>query len=227
MLVRDWMSTKVITVDVRGTVQDAINLLLDNNIDMLPVLEAGKLVGVVTDRDLKRVSPSDACLLDFQNIMYHVARLEIGSVMTKNLVTVPWDYTLEQTAEILLQSKISGVPVVDDQERIVGIITKDDLFAALTALTGVSQRGILVGFEVEDRAGSIKEVTDIIRRYGERLVSIVTTYQTAPKGYRHVYVRVINVDRETLPQLEQELREKAKLLYMIDHKEGRSKFYDT
>ena len=203
MLVKDWMSSKVITVDVRDTVQGAINLLLDNDISLLPVMEDGKLVGVVTDRDLKRVSPSDACLLDFQNIMYHVARLEVGSVMTKNPVTVPPDFTLEETAEILLQNKISGAPVVDDTGKIVGIITKDDLFAAFMALTGVSQRGILFGFELEDRPGSIKEVTDIIRKYGERLVSIVSTYETASEGFRHVYVRAFNVDRDTLPQLEQ------------------------
>lgn len=226
MLVKDWMSSKVITVDVRDTVQGAINLLLDNDISLLPVMEDGKLVGVVTDRDLKRVSPSDACLLDFQNIMYHVARLEVGSVMTKNPVTVPPDFTLEETAEILLQNKISGAPVVDDTGKIVGIITKDDLFAAFMALTGVSQRGILFGFELEDRPGSIKEVTDIIRKYGERLVSIVSTYETASEGFRHVYVRAFNVDRDTLPQLEQELQEKAKLLYMIDHKEHKSTFYD-
>jgi acetoin utilization protein AcuB len=211
---------------VRDTVQGAINLLLDNDISLLPVMEDGKLVGVVTDRDLKRVSPSDACLLDFQNIMYHVARLEVGSVMTKNPVTVPPDFTLEETAEILLQNKISGAPVVDDTGKIVGIITKDDLFAAFMALTGVSQRGILFGFELEDRPGSIKEVTDIIRKYGERLVSIVSTYETASEGFRHVYVRAFNVDRDTLPQLEQELQEKAKLLYMIDHKEHKSTFYD-
>jgi acetoin utilization protein AcuB len=227
MLVKDWMSTKVVTIDARDTVQVAINLLLDNDISMLPVMEDGKLVGVVTDRDLKRVSPSDACLLDFQNIMYHVARIEVGTVMAKSPVTVPPDFTLEETAEILLHNKISSAPVVSDEGQVLGIITKDDLFAALMALTGVSQRGILFGFELEDRPGTIKEVTDIIRRYGERLVSIVSTYETAAEGFRHVYVRAFNVDRDTLPQLEQELRDKAKLLYMIDHKEHKSTFYNS
>ena len=217
----------MVTIDVRDTVQAAINLLLDNDISTLPVMEDGKLVGVVTDRDLKRVSPSDACLLDFQNIMYHVARIEVGAVMAKSPVTVPQDFTLEETAEVLLHNKISGAPVVSDAGQVLGIITKDDLFAALMALTGVSQRGILFGFELEDRPGTIKEVTDIIRRYGERLVSIVSTYETAAEGFRHVYVRAFNVDRETLPQLEQELRDKAKLLYMIDHKEHKSTFYSS
>jgi len=227
MLVREWMSTPVITIDAKETIQTAINLLLDNHISLLPVIEDGKLVGIVTDRDLKRVSPSDACLLDFQNIMYHVSRLEVGSVMTKNPITVTPDLTVEETAEILLHNKISGVPVVDANGAIQGVITKEDLFSALISVTGFSQRGILFGFELEDRPGSIKEVTDIIRKYGERLVSIVSTYETAAQGYRHVYVRAFNIDRATLPELENELKEKARLLYIVDHKEGETKFYDT
>lgn len=225
MLVKDWMSTKVITAETTDTIQEAINRLMDNHITILPVLEDGRLAGIVTDRDLKHALPSDACLLDFQNIMYHVSRQQVGTIMTRDPITVPEDLTVEEAAEILLLHGISGLPVLDRTGKLKGIITKDDIFKSLISLTGLSHRGLLFGFELEDRAGSIKEVTDIIRKYGERLVSIVSSYESAPEGYRHVFVRAFNVDRGTLPQLEKELQEKAKLLYIFDLRENKRKFF--
>jgi acetoin utilization protein AcuB len=225
MLVKDWMSTNVITIDVKATLQDAINVMMEHGISLLPVMEDGKLVGVVTDRDVKHASPSDASLLDFQNIMYHVARLEVGSFMSQNPVTVPLDLTIEETAEILMQHDISGAPVVDDKGQVRGIITKNDLFAALMSMTGLTHRGVSFGFQVEDTAGSIKTITDVIRKYGGRLVSIVSTYETAPQGYRQVYVRAFNLDRGTFPELVQELQKMARLLYTVDHRDNKREFY--
>jgi acetoin utilization protein AcuB len=224
MLVKDWMSTDVVTIDANAKIQVAINMLMDHHISMLPVMDGGRLVGIVTDRDLKHASPSDACLLDFQNILYHVARIDVGSIMSSNPVTVPPDLTIEEAAEILLSHNISGLPVVDSEGRIMGIITKDDIFSALISLSGLSHRGVLFGFELEDRPGSIKEVTDVIRKYGARLVSIVTTYENAPEGRRNVYVRAFGIDRASLELLENELQGVGKLLYTVDHRENKRKF---
>jgi acetoin utilization protein AcuB len=225
MLVKDWMSPDIVTIDVNAKIQDAINMLMDHHISMLPVLDGGKLVGIVTDRDLKHASPSDACLLDFQNIMYHVSRLDVGSIMSANPITVPPELTIEETAEILLRHNISGVPVVDEAGRIKGVITKDDIFSALVSLSGLSHRGMLFGFELDDKPGSIKEVTDVIRKCGGRLVSIVTTYENAPEGHRHVYVRAFGIDRASQESLENELQATGKLLFTVDHKENKRRFF--
>jgi acetoin utilization protein AcuB len=225
MLVTDWMSRNVITINSTDTIMEAINRLMDRNISMLPVLENEKLVGIVTDRDVKHALPSDACLLDFQNIMYHVCRQQVATIMTSPPITVPADVTIEEVAEILLQNKISGVPVTDAHGRIKGIITKADIFGAMIALTGLSHRGLLLGFELEDRPGSIKEVTDILVKYGQKLVSIVGTCEGAAEGYRAVSIRVSDVDRNTLSELEQELQATAKLLYVFDMRHNTRKFY--
>ena len=124
MLVKDWMSKKVITVDVNDSMQHAINLLMENDISMMPVLEEGKLVGVVTDRDLKRASPSDAVMLDIQRILYLLSKLEVGAIMSRFPVTLAIDHTVEEAAEIMVKNKISGAPVVDESGEIRGIITK-------------------------------------------------------------------------------------------------------
>ncbi|MBI5247995.1 MAG: CBS domain-containing protein [Desulfomonile tiedjei] len=225
MLVKEWMSTKVVTIDSGSPLQEAINLLMEHNISMLPVMEDGRMVGIVTDRDVKRASPSDACLLDFQNIMYHVARKEVGSIMSKPPITVTLDHTIEETAEVLLQNGISGAPVVDEQGVIKGIITKDDLFSALISLSGLSHKGVLFGFQLEDQPGSIKEVTDAIRACSGRLASIVSTYETAPQGHRYVYIRAFDLDAESIAKLQEEFNQKGILLFKVDLSNNKREFF--
>ena len=82
-----------------------------------------------------------------------------------------------------------------------------------------------MAFQVEDHSGSIKEVTDVIRKYDGRMVSILTSYERAPAGYRNVYVRVYQINREKLSQLQKEVGEKANMLYMVDHREDKREIY--
>ena len=176
MLVRNWMSQLVITVDVNDSMMDATKKLKEHAIRMLPVMKKGKLVGIVTDRDLKRASASDATTLEVHELLYLLSEIKVKELMSKDPITVPFDYTMEETAEVLLENKISGVPVVDNKGKIVGMITETDLFRAMMSLTGLKSRGILFAFQLEDRSGSIKEVVDIVREYGGRIASILSSY---------------------------------------------------
>lgn len=226
MLVKDWMTKTVVTLEVTDSLQHAINLMMEDHVSMFPVLEEGKLVGIVTDRDLKRASPSDMARLDIQQIIYHVSRVEVGAIMSRYPITVPLNWTIEEAAEILMTNKISGCPVLDEKGEIRGLITKSDLFRALIALSGLSHRGFQFGFLLEDNPGSIKVVTDIIRKYGARLCSILSSYEKAPQGFRNVYIRAFDVEREKVPGLEAELRANVKVLYMVDHRENTRKIYE-
>jgi acetoin utilization protein AcuB len=226
MLVKDWMTKTVVTLEVTDSLQHAINLVMENHVSMFPVLEEGKLVGIVTDRDLKRASPSDMARLDIQQIIYHVSRVEVGAIMSRYPITVPLNWTIEEAAEILMTNKISGCPVLDENGEIRGLITKSDLFRALIALSGLSHRGFQFGFLMEDNPGSIKVVTDIIRKYGARLCSILSSYEKAPQGFRNVYIRAFDVEREKVADLEAELKSNAKMLYMVDHRENTRKIYE-
>jgi acetoin utilization protein AcuB len=220
MLVSNWMSKDVITVDVEDSMHEAVKLLKEKGIRMLPVLKKGKLVGIVTDRDLKRSAASDATTLDVHELLYLVSKIKVGSIMTKNPITVPQNFTVEETAEVLLKNKISGAPVVDQNGDVVGMITQTDLFRVLIALTGVGKGGIQFAFQLEDRPGSIKEVADVIRLYGGRMVSILTSYEDVPEGYRKVFIRMRSIERARLQQLKEELSYKVALIYMVDHREN-------
>jgi len=225
MLVKNWMSKKVITVDVNNSLQGAMELIREHNIRMLPVLKRGNLVGILTERDTKRASASIATSLEVHKPHPPISKIKVQEIMTKDPIAVPLDYTVEETALILLKEKISGAPVVDQEGQVVGIITQSDLFNALISLTGADQGGIQFGFRVEDRPGSVKEVADIIRGYGGRMLSILSTHDDTAVGYRSVYIRMYDIDRNDLPQLIEALSEKITVLYMIDQRKAKREIY--
>jgi acetoin utilization protein AcuB len=225
LLVENWMNPNVITVDADDSMLDATKILKEHNIRHLPVLEKGKLVGVITDRDLKRASPSDATSLEAHELLYLIATIKVREIMTRNPITVPYNYTIEEAAEILLQAKISGMPVVDKDGDVIGTITQTDLFKVLISLTGVGKKGVQFAFLLEDRAGSIKEVADIIRSYGGRMASILSSYEKAPEGHRYVYIRMYDVNRDKMPELKEDLKKKAKVLYIVDSRDNKREIF--
>jgi acetoin utilization protein AcuB len=205
MLIKKWMSKHVISAAPKDTVIKALILLNENNIARLPVTSDGKLVGIATERDLKRSSfPSET--------------LKVENVMTRNPITVPWNYTISETAETLLKHNISGVPVTGAHGELVGIITKGDLFKILIPLTGIGEKGIHFALLADDRSGSIKEITDIIRAHDGRMMSILTSYDHAPKGYLRVYLRMYGIDRDKFQKMRAAIAQIATFLYWVDHR---------
>jgi acetoin utilization protein AcuB len=225
MLVRDWMSKNVVSVGEDESMQRATAIMKERKVRMLPVVRKGKLVGVISDTDLKRASASDATTLDVHELLYLLSKIKVKDIMTKDPVTVPVDWTVEEVAEILLNHRISGMPVVDSNGEVAGIITRDDIFKVLISLSGLGKRGVQFAFQIEDRPGSIKDLTDIIRSHGGRIASILGSYEGVPAGYRMVYIRAFDIDRATLQQLQKELQEEAKLYYVVDHRENRREIF--
>jgi acetoin utilization protein AcuB len=225
MLVKNWMSKKVITIDADDSMQHALNIMKANKIRMLPVLRKDRLVGVLSDTDLKRASASDATTLDAHELLYLISKIKVKDIMTRDPVTVPPDYTIEETAELLMNRKISGAPVVDEDGSVVGVITRDDLFKVLISLSGLGKKGIQFAFQVEDRPGSIKDLSDIIRNFGCRIASILSSYERVRPGFRIVYIRAYDVDRAILPQLQNELKRRALILYIVDHRDNKREIF--
>jgi acetoin utilization protein AcuB len=225
MLVKNWMNKPAITIDKHSSMQEAMNQMKIHRITLLPVMDKNRLVGVLTDRDLKKASASDATTLEMHELLYLLSTIKVKDIMSPNPISVPPDFTIEETAELLLANKISGVPVVDNDGSVVGVITHTDLFKVIISLTGVGKRGIQFAFCLEDRQGSILEVAQIIRRFGGRMASILTSYEKAPEGYRNVYIRTYSIDRLKLEELKAALKEKATLLYMVDHRNNNREIY--
>jgi acetoin utilization protein AcuB len=226
MLVKNWMSPNIITIDAEDTMDRALKIMREKKIRLLPVMSKGRLSGILTDGDLKRASASDATTLDIHELLYLISRIRVKQIMSKKPIAVPSDFTIEETAEILLKEKISGVPVMGPDGTVVGVITQSDIFRALISLTGIGKRGIQFAFRITDRPGSIKALTDIIRNYGGRMASILSSYDGEPEGKRKVYLRVYGIDRGRLPQMLEELRAHGDLRYLVDHAANRREIFE-
>ena len=217
MLVKNWMSKPVISADVTDTIKTANILLAKHKIRSLPVLENGKLVGIVTDRDLKRVSISDNAGLEEHELIYMNTRIKVGEIMTKNPIVISPNLTMEQVAKVLYSKKISGLPVVDDSGRLVGMISQGDVFRLLISVTGIEDKGLQIAIQIKDESGSIKEIADIIRSFGGRVRNLLTSYENVPDGFRNVYFKTSQLDSTRLDDFISELRGKGKLRYILDY----------
>ena len=211
MLVKYWMSSNVITIDEDVSMMKASRLMKQHGIQHLPVMRKGRLAGIVSDRDLKEAHPSKASTLDIHELYYLLDQLKIKEIMTKKLFTSHTDDTIERAAALMLKHDISALPVVNNEGDLEGIITKGDVFRALVSISGIYQAAVQVGVELTDEPGSIREVTDVIRSHDGRIFSIITHYEHAPEGYRHVYIRFKGVKDES--GLLTELEERFKVLY--------------
>ena len=131
--VKDWMTRRVITVDPRTSLPDAHKLMRTNNIRRLPVVERGKLVGIVTRSDIREASPSEATTLSIWEMHYQLSKLSVGVIMTKDPYTVTPDTTIKDAAKLMYTYKFGGLPVVNDAGDLQGIMTESDIFRILIA----------------------------------------------------------------------------------------------
>jgi acetoin utilization protein AcuB len=219
MLVKNWMSSPAITIDADAMLPKAKKLLNHHRIHMLPVMEGVYLAGIVTELDLSKAVGFDTRTEKSLDLEECQPATKIRDVMVKNVDTVPYNHTIQEVAEILLLNHISGIPVVGEQKEIIGVITKTDIFNYIILLAGGTKNGVELGLELVDRPGSVKEITDTIRDYGARVSSILSTPQRAGRGHRRVYIRIYDIDRPTRQRLGQVIKDKASVLYVVDHVE--------
>jgi acetoin utilization protein AcuB len=188
MYVSDWMTKKVFSVEPDAYLSDALSLMKEKGIKHVPVVKGGKLKGIISDRDIKEYSPSKATSLDIYELHYLLAKTKIKDMMTTGVITTTSDAPVEEAAMIMLDRGIGCLPVLDN-DNLTGIISDKDIFRALVDITGVRHGGNRVCVTIEDRAGSIKEVADIVRKHNFRLQGILTSYEGVKDGYRRVVIR--------------------------------------
>lgn len=194
MRVKDRMNSNVKTVELDSGINNAFGIMKENNIRRLPVMEQGKVVGIVTLSDLNRAAPSLATSLSIYELNYLLARITIREVLPKGqkLLTVESDTYIESAARLMRDNKVSGLPVVDNG-KLVGIITETDLFDALIDILGVHNAHTRIDFIVKDRPGPIAEVTGLIAARGVNITNIVA-YFDEKRGQYKVILRMEELD---------------------------------
>lgn len=214
MLVKDWMTTDPITVSPETAVIKASQILKENNIRRLPVTDGlGRVVGLVSESDIREASPSKSKNMDVHELYYLLNELKVKDIMSRRVITIAPGATVEKAAVLMLENKITGLPVVDDGQ-LVGMLSQGDVFRVLTSITGIYRGGTQIAFSLDERPGSIKDVADIIRKHGGSLLSILSSTDMCPEGTRNVYIRVGPMPPERLTALQEELEREFTVLYV-------------
>lgn len=219
MLVREYMTSDPISVTEDTSVIAAADLMKEKRVRRFPVLRGDKLVGIVTDRDLRSAAPSQVISLDEEErklmpeLHELLSRVTVGEIMSREVITIDLDQTIVSAAVCMLKCRISGLPVVNGKGRLVGILTDGDIFKVLVDLSGAHLGNTVLAFRLEDRPASIKDVADVVRRHDGRLASILTSYAKSDPGFRRVYFRIRDLPSNDLQALRNELEQRFELLY--------------
>jgi acetoin utilization protein AcuB len=219
MLVKNWMSKPAITIDGDASIVNAIKLLKRHGINLLPVKQTDQLAGIVTRGDIFKSSAAGIDPFQRDDLFDLIWHVRVKSIMTKSPITIQPDNTVEEATEKLLMYHVSGLPVVNRQEGVLGVVTKSDIFRLILFLGGGGKKGTQIALELEDRPAGLKEITETIRDYGGRISSILSTPEQAAKGNRRVYLRIYDIDRPGLERVIEILKERAALIYVINHEE--------
>lgn len=174
MLVKERMSHPVITIFPETSMQEALDLMRTEKIRRLPVVNRkGQLIGIVTETDLDKASPSEATSLSIWEIRELVSKVKVEKIMTKDVVVIEEDTPIELAAKIMADSNISGLPVMR-QGKLVGLITETDIFKVLLELFGVRYPGVRVSVEVPRSPGQIANITKVIFEKGGDILALGT-----------------------------------------------------
>lgn len=199
MLVSERMSHPVITISKDMPTHDVLALFKKEHIRRAPVIESGRLIGIVSDKDLLNATPSPVTSLSVWEMNYLLSKITIENVMSRNVITVNEDTPIEDAALIMADNKIGGLPVVKG-DQIVGMITETDLFKILPELMGAREKAVRVTALIDDARGQLAEITKTIADAGGNFVSFGQFVGSEP-GTRTLTFRVDGIEKDKLKQI--------------------------
>ena len=190
MFVGKKMTRDLVTVTRDTSILKVKNLLKEHNIDQIPVVDGKKLIGLITDRDIRVNLPSPASTLSVHELNYLLSEMKAADVMTKKVFTVTPGTTIEMTAKLINDKHVNSLPVVVGDE-LVGLITTCDLLNVLLDFMGVHNTPTCrVELRLSSNIGEIAKVASIINGMGLRIVSILSTIDKDDSNVRPTLVRV-------------------------------------
>ena len=174
------MMRNPVHVDENDSMKKAMDLLKEHEIRHLPVLKDGeKLVGIVSERDIKQASPSPATALEIREIYYLLDKVKVKQIMTRRPYTISSTAPIEEAALIMREKKIGCLPVVDGG-KLVGILTETDILDAFIESMGVSGPGYRVELALPNRPGMLYEVLKLLKDFDVNIVSVATAAHEDP-----------------------------------------------
>jgi acetoin utilization protein AcuB len=183
MRIRDMMTKNPITVDSSTLVLDAQKIMKEQNIRRLPIVDKGKLVGIVTHHDLLEASPSPATSLSVHELNYLLSKMKVKDIMKKNPVTITPDTPFEEALRIGQEKKIGSFPVVD-KGKLVGIATESDIVRFLTRALGINEEGSRITIEgLGGKLGDLERIISIVDQHNTIILSMISLPRPEKKDW--------------------------------------------
>lgn len=183
MRIRDFMIKNPITVDSDTYVLDAQKIMKENNIRRLPIVDKGKLVGIVTQHDLLAASPSPATSLSVHELNYLLSKMKVKEVMHKNPITFSPDTPFEEALKVGQEKKIGSFPVVD-KGKLIGIATESDIVRFLTLALGVREEGSRITIEgLGASLSELEKIIQIVNQHGTIILSMISLPRPEKKDW--------------------------------------------
>lgn len=216
-----WMTENPITVGRHTSIFDAQEIMRNRGIKHLPVLHGRRVVGIVSKSDLLKASPSGATTLSVHELNYLLSKMKVGEIMTKHPFNVTPDTPIEIAAVNMRKYKVASLPVVDPETgSLVGIITESDIFEALIEIMGVKEKGTRLSLDLEHRAGVLARVTQIIKKHGANIISVVSCPSETSGDRRMMVMRLESTDATAIVR---ELEAKGyRVSAMLEEPKGRA-----
>ena len=212
------MTKRPVTVTQDASVDEALRLMRDEKVRRLPVLDKhGRLVGITSELNLLKVSPSPATSLSIWEIPYLLSRLKMQDVMTKDVITVTEDAPLEEAARVMADNKIGALPMLRDDpstssgQALVGIITETDMFKIFLEMFGARESGVRLSLLIPEEKGVLAKITGKIAEMGGNILALGTMMGESPTN-REITIRVADVPEEELVSAMEEMEVEIKVL---------------
>lgn len=181
MYVQQFMKTPVLTISPEDDVMKAMNIMKTKRVNRLPVVEKGKVVGIVSDGDLRKAGPSEATTLSKHEINELLSKLKIKDIASKKVIFCSPDDLIEDAALEMREHNVGALPVIDGDE-LVGIITRNDILGAFLEVMGARSPGQRVVIEVKDERGKMNEITELIIEYELDIINLAVYHKADRKA---------------------------------------------
>lgn len=177
MKVKHYMTKEVVTITSDRKITDAVDLMESNNFHRLPVVDEGKFTGLITEKIIAENSPSKVTSLSIYEMNYLFDKVLVKDIMVKNVTTISEEALIEEAAQVMVDNDLTVLPVLDDQRKVIGIITHKDIFKALVELTGYKDEGARILVETPvDCVGIFAEISNALATAGINLTHVFVNY---------------------------------------------------
>ena len=182
MIIERRMTRNPVTATPDMSIAEASNLMKQEKVHRLPVLDKDKkLVGILTEKDILYATPSPASSLSIHEMAYLLSKLTVKKLMSKNVITITKNTTVEEAARMMVDRDLSSLPVLDG-DKLIGIVSKSDMFKILLELFGARHFGVRVSFVVDDKPGTIAKISQALSEAGMDIIAFGTFMGTDPSN---------------------------------------------